>query len=85
MNNPNTPHILAYHNCTTEDRELFFDEAGDGELASIEQEFLELKCLDDASQVNLQGSLFAENQNVLGITLIKCSGASNCKSSQEID
>ena len=76
--------VLDYHNCTSKDRELFYDEAEDGEVASIEQDFYELKCLDDVSQVNLLGNVFAEKSNVLALTLSKCTEASNCKSREEI-
>ena len=46
-------HSIDYHDCTSSDRELFYDQAGGGEQNNIEEAFLRLKCLDEPSQVNL--------------------------------
>ena len=84
MSNREAFTFLDYHNCTSEDRKLFYDEAKDGDVDTIEQDFYALKCLDDVSQVNLQGNFKAEIKNVFGITLAKCTETSNCKSVAEI-
>ena len=49
--------ILGTHDCSAEDRELFYDQADEDESYEIEKDFSESICLDDPSLVNLMGSV----------------------------
>ena len=45
--------FMNYHDCTSSDRELFYEQGGGSDAKNIEEDFFKLKCLDEPSQVNL--------------------------------
>ena len=77
--------ILGTHDCTADDRGLFYDQADEDESYQIEKDFSDSICLDDPSLVNLMGSVQSKQKSVLSLYLFRCSGKAECKSEEEID
>ena len=76
---------LGFHDCNAQDRQLFYEQADEGKIDQLEEEFVQLSCLDEPNQINLKANIFSNARNVLQISWYKCSGQTHCKSSEEID